>query len=390
MGCRHQDGFMPIGIGSALPWSRCVEGWERDGSRHPAPMARPLPPPRAGSGENQTLPTPCSPPGDVEELLPPPRRAAPREIPAGRRDPGDSPGCARSRGAHRGLPVRVGEDPVDLHVAPVGRCHVHPQPPQARIPRAVGAGHVVAVVVLLQQGGGQGTASARLLPGGTQNPRAQLGALSPVQRSGDSSAAIPRGKPAPGGAERLQKERRGATSPAHGREQGLAGRRGAVAHGRLQQSRCGCPEKKIPGWKLELKRPPGAKHTDEDVKARRKQPTSVHAAEGRRAPSPSPARGTPGLLLSAPQLRGGRSPLGTQPGAATCQGGGVVSSFSLGKLCSVPDAGTMPCSPLVPACCPRAAQPLPTPALAPSTPPARSQLHKPRRCRQGRRRQPKN
>lgn len=171
-GCGHRDGSVPIGAGSALPRSELPgpvhggmgTGWERVPSTHgssPVPFC-PLLPPRAGSGEAQTLPTSCSPPGEVEELLPPPvgRPVPPPrgEIPAGRGDPGDSPGCTGSRGAHRGLPVRVGEDPVDLHVAPVGRCHVDPEPPQARVPRAVGAGHVVAVVVLLQQGGtgGQG------------------------------------------------------------------------------------------------------------------------------------------------------------------------------------------------------------------------------------------
>lgn len=57
--------------------------------------------------------------------------------------------------AHRGLPVGVGEDPMDLHVAAVGCCHVHPQPLAARSPWPIGAGHVVAVVVLLQWGQGQ-------------------------------------------------------------------------------------------------------------------------------------------------------------------------------------------------------------------------------------------
>lgn len=147
---------------------RCTEGWERDGNGYPAPTARPLSPsvpfcpPGLALGKPKHFPhlalhqekwrSCCRPPwGDLS----PPTRG---EIPAGRGDPGDSPGCTGSRGAHRGLPVRVGEDPVDLHVAPVGRCHVDPEPPQARVPRAVGAGHVVAVVVLLQQGGtgGQG------------------------------------------------------------------------------------------------------------------------------------------------------------------------------------------------------------------------------------------
>lgn len=57
--------------------------------------------------------------------------------------------------AHRGLPVGVGEDPVDLHVAAISCCHVHPQPLAACSPWPIGAGHVVAVVVLLQWGQGQ-------------------------------------------------------------------------------------------------------------------------------------------------------------------------------------------------------------------------------------------
>lgn len=143
---------------------RCTEGWDRDGNGYPAPTARPLSPsvpfcpPGLALGKPKHFPhlalhqekwrSCCRPPwGDLS----PPTRG---EIPAGRGDPGDSPGCTGSRGAHRGLPVRVGEDPVDLHVAPVGCCHVNPEPPQARVPRAVGAGHVVAVVVLLQRGGG--------------------------------------------------------------------------------------------------------------------------------------------------------------------------------------------------------------------------------------------
>lgn len=64
----------------------------------------------------------------------------------------DTPGCRTAPRAHRGLPVRVGEDPVDLHLAPVGRCHVDPQPPQAGVPWPVDPRHVVAVVVLLQPG----------------------------------------------------------------------------------------------------------------------------------------------------------------------------------------------------------------------------------------------
>lgn len=124
------------------------------GTQHPQLVPCPLLPPQS-SGEAQTPPTLCSPPGEAEELLPPPRGAScPPPLggnPCWERGPRGQPG---TRGAHRGLPVRVGEDPVDLHVAPVGRCHVDPEPPQARVPRAVGAGHVVAVVVLLQRGGG--------------------------------------------------------------------------------------------------------------------------------------------------------------------------------------------------------------------------------------------
>lgn len=52
-------------------------------------------------------------------------------------------------GTHRSLPVGVGEDSVDLHVAPVGLGHVHPQLPAARLPGAVQTRHIVAVVVLL-------------------------------------------------------------------------------------------------------------------------------------------------------------------------------------------------------------------------------------------------
>lgn len=52
-------------------------------------------------------------------------------------------------GTHRSLPVGVGEDSVDLHVAPVGLSHVHPQLPAARLAGAVQTRHIVVVVVLL-------------------------------------------------------------------------------------------------------------------------------------------------------------------------------------------------------------------------------------------------
>lgn len=38
---------------------------------------------------------------------------------------------------------------MDLHVAPVGLGHVHPQLPAARLAGAVQTRHIVAVVVLL-------------------------------------------------------------------------------------------------------------------------------------------------------------------------------------------------------------------------------------------------
>lgn len=52
-------------------------------------------------------------------------------------------------GTHRSLPVGVGEDSVDLHLAPVGLSHIHPQLSAAGFAGAVQTGHIVTVVVLL-------------------------------------------------------------------------------------------------------------------------------------------------------------------------------------------------------------------------------------------------
>lgn len=93
--------------------------------------------------------------------------------------------------AHRGLPVRVGEDPVDLHLAPVGRCHVDPQPSQTGVPRPVDPRHVVAVVVLLQPGrdGVTGDGVTQLAPwrskppGMAQSSRDTISAIKPAQQN---------------------------------------------------------------------------------------------------------------------------------------------------------------------------------------------------------------
>lgn len=67
----------------------------------------------------------------------------------------------------------VGEDSVDLHVAPIRLGHIYPQFPAAGLAGAVQTGHVVAVVVLLpapktnprghEQPGGQGLPGTSLL-----------------------------------------------------------------------------------------------------------------------------------------------------------------------------------------------------------------------------------
>lgn len=56
---------------------------------------------------------------------------------------------ARDWPTHRSLPVGVGEDSMDLHLALVGLGHVHPQLPAARLVGAIQTRHVVVVVVLL-------------------------------------------------------------------------------------------------------------------------------------------------------------------------------------------------------------------------------------------------
>lgn len=57
--------------------------------------------------------------------------------------------AAGDRGTHRSLPVGVGEDSVNFHLALVGLGHVHPQLPAAGLAGTIETGHIVAVVVLL-------------------------------------------------------------------------------------------------------------------------------------------------------------------------------------------------------------------------------------------------
>ena len=58
-------------------------------------------------------------------------------------------GAARDWGTHRSLPVGVGEDSVNFHLALVGLGHVHPQLLAAGLAGTIQTGHIVAVVVLL-------------------------------------------------------------------------------------------------------------------------------------------------------------------------------------------------------------------------------------------------
>ena len=99
-------------------------GTWRAGREHPTPTAHPLLPHSDGAGENQ---------------MPPPSYGA-VTVAMGRMDGSwDPPGSPRpAGGCWRG-----------------SRCHVHPQPLAACSPWPIGAGHVVAVVVLLQWGQGQ-------------------------------------------------------------------------------------------------------------------------------------------------------------------------------------------------------------------------------------------
>lgn len=120
----------------------------------------------------------------------PGRGATPGKSPAGRGDVGNTPGSGTAPWAHRGLPVRVGEDPVDLHLALVGRRHVDPQPSQTGVPRPVDPRHVVAVVVLLQPGrdGVTGDGVTQLAPwsskppGMAQSSRDPISAIKPAQQ----------------------------------------------------------------------------------------------------------------------------------------------------------------------------------------------------------------
>lgn len=78
---------------------------------------------------------------------------------------------------YRSLPVGVGEDSMDLHLALVGLGHIHPQLTAAGLVGAIQTGHIVVVVVLLPPPETETTGGMRSRVG--QEPSSALPGKSP-------------------------------------------------------------------------------------------------------------------------------------------------------------------------------------------------------------------
>ena len=138
---QHGPTFRPEGWASTLPHAY-LDGIGGGGTG----MSRAVP--------QEGTPTLAKPPRVPWKALPRPQTSGHKPCPLTRCG-GLAPSLpaqgssAGDWGTHRSLPVGVGEDSVNFHLALVGLGHVHPQLPAAGLAGTIDTGHVVAVVVLL-------------------------------------------------------------------------------------------------------------------------------------------------------------------------------------------------------------------------------------------------